>query len=96
MILRPMYIEKIMPYVDAPFVKVLSGVRRSGKSTILRMIVDELKKRGIPDESILHYSLDSMQHENIKTAKSSRDICVTAVSRLSICKSIRRTRHILS
>ena len=42
MILRPQYIEKIMPYVDTPFVKVLTGVRRCGKSTILKMIMDEL------------------------------------------------------
>ena len=64
-----MYIEKIMPYVETPFVKVLSGVRRSGKSTILKMIVEELKKRGIPSENILYYALDSMRHEDIKTAK---------------------------
>lgn len=33
------------------------------------MIVEELKKRGVPEERILHYSFDSMQHEEIKTAK---------------------------
>jgi len=64
-----MYIEKIMPYVDTPFVKVLSGVRRCGKSTILKMIAEELRKRGVPDERILTYNFDSMQHEDIKTAK---------------------------
>ncbi|MCL2366152.1 MAG: ATP-binding protein [Oscillospiraceae bacterium] len=69
MILRPKYIEKIMPYVDTPFVKVLSGVRRSGKSTILKMIIEEVKKRGVASEHILAYNFDSMQHEDIKTAK---------------------------
>ena len=69
MILRPQYIEKIMPYVDTPFVKVLSGVRRCGKSTILKMIIEELKKRGVSPENILAYNFDSMQHEDIKTAK---------------------------
>ena len=69
MILRPAYIEKIIPYVDAPFVKVLSGVRRCGKSTILKMIVEELRKRGVPDERILTYNFDSMQYDDIKTAK---------------------------
>lgn len=69
MISRPMYIEKIMKYVDTPFVKILSGVRRCGKSTILKMVVEELKKRGIPDDKILHYNFDSMQYEDIKTAK---------------------------
>ena len=69
MILRRQYIEKIMQYVNSPFVKVLSGVRRCGKSTILRMIAEELKKRGVSPEHILVYNFDSMQHEDIKTAK---------------------------
>jgi len=69
MILRPQYVEKIMPYVDTPFVKVLSGIRRCGKSTILKMVAEELKTQGIPSEHILSYSFDSMQHEDIKTAK---------------------------
>lgn len=69
MIPRPMYVEKIMAYADTPFVKILSGVRRCGKSTILKMVVEELKIRGIPVERILHYNFDSMQYEDIKTAK---------------------------
>lgn len=69
MIPRPMYIEKILSYVDTPFVKILTGVRRCGKSTILRMVVEELKKRGVPEERILHYNFDSMQYEDIKSAK---------------------------
>jgi len=69
MIIRPQYIEKIMPYTDTPFVKVLAGVRRCGKSTILKMIMEELKKRGILPEHILSYNFDSLQHDDIKTAK---------------------------
>ena len=69
MILRPTYVEKIMTYVDTPFVKILSGVRRSGKSTILKMVADRLRERGIPEDRILVYSFDSLEHEEIKTAK---------------------------
>lgn len=43
MIYRPIYVDKIMAYVDAPFVKILTGVRRCGKSTILKMIREKLK-----------------------------------------------------
>lgn len=39
MIERPLYVDKIMAYVDTPFVKILTGVRRCGKSTILKMII---------------------------------------------------------
>lgn len=63
-----MYVDRIMKYVDAPFVKILTGVRRCGKSTILKMIIKELKKRGVPEERILSYRFDSMEYEDM-TAK---------------------------
>jgi predicted AAA+ superfamily ATPase len=68
MIYRPMYVDKIMRYADAPFVKILTGVRRCGKSTILKMIMEELKKRGISDKQLLIYRFDSMEYEDM-TAK---------------------------
>ena len=46
MIYRPMYVDKIMRYADAPFVKILTGIRRCRKSTILKMLMKELKKHG--------------------------------------------------
>jgi predicted AAA+ superfamily ATPase len=69
MILRPTYVEKIVAYIDAPFIKIISGVRRSGKSTILKMVADKLRGRGIAGDRILAYSFDSLEHEEIKTAK---------------------------
>ena len=68
MIYRPMYADKIMRYADAPFVKILTGVRRCGKSTILKMIMEELKKRGISNKQLLSYRFDSMEYEDM-TAK---------------------------
>lgn len=70
MIERPIYTDKILSYVDTPFVKILTGIRRCGKSTILKMLIEELKKRGIRDNQILHYSFDSLEYEDIKTAKA--------------------------
>lgn len=46
-ILRPDYIEMIKPFMDKPFVKILVGVRRSGKSTILQMLKDEIASSGV-------------------------------------------------
>ena len=47
MIYREKYMERIIPFFDTPFVKILTGVRRCGKSTILLMVQEELKKRGV-------------------------------------------------
>ena len=68
MINRPIYVNKIMTYADTPFVKILTGVRRCGKSTILKMIMNELRSRGIPEEQIVSYRFDSMEYEDM-TAK---------------------------
>ena len=69
MIDRPLYLNKIMPFVDTPFVKILTGVRRCGKSTILKLIIQKLKEeRNVDDEQILNYRFDSMEFEDM-TAK---------------------------
>lgn len=66
MINRPLYIDKIMTYVDTPFVKVITGIRRCGKSTILRMIMEKLQKeRGIPKDRIVSFRFDSMEYEDM-------------------------------
>ncbi len=70
MIYRPIYMDKILPYVDTPFVKIITGIRRCGKSTILKMLINEMQKRGIPEERLLHYNFDSLEHEDIKTARA--------------------------
>lgn len=70
MIYRSTYIKKILPYKDTPFVKILTGVRRCGKSTIMKMIMEELGKQGIVKERILYYNFDSLEFEEIKTAKA--------------------------
>ena len=70
MIKRPLYTEKIMSYVDTPFVKILTGVRRCGKSTILKMVMDELRQSGIAENRILHYNFDSLEHEELKTSQA--------------------------
>lgn len=70
MINRPIYVNRIMVYADTPFVKILTGIRRCGKSTILKMLIDEMKGQGIRNEQIVHYSFDSLEYEDIKTAKA--------------------------
>ena len=69
MINRPLYVNKIMAYVDTPFVKILTGVRRCGKSTILKMIMEKLKtERNIPEDRMISCRFDSMEYEDM-TAK---------------------------
>ena len=65
--------DKIMAYTDTPFVKILTGVRRCGKSTILKMIMERLKtERHIPNERIISCRYDSMEYVDL-TAKDMYD-----------------------
>ena len=66
---RKDYIDKINPFVNKHIIKVLIGPRRSGKSTILKQIIDSLIKQGIPEENIvwMNFELsDYFEIDNIK------------------------------
>ena len=61
---RPLYVDRIMAFVDAPFIKILTGVRRCGKSTILKLIMKRLvEERGIAPEQIVSFRFDSMEYD---------------------------------
>lgn len=66
MIERREYVDRIMVYTDTPFVKILTGVRRCGKSTILKMIMERLRsERAVPEQQIVSYRFDSMEYEDM-------------------------------
>ncbi len=79
MIFRENYVNKMMAFTDTPFVKILTGVRRCGKSTIMQMIMDELRKRGIGDEQIIGMRFDSMEYDGL-TAKQLYEMLKTRLS----------------
>lgn len=68
MIKRAVYLNQINEFIDKPFVKVLTGIRRSGKSTFLMMIRDELLSRGIKEEQILYFNFESFEFSNLQNA----------------------------
>ena len=53
MIVRPYYLELLKTYRDVPLVKILAGIRRCGKSTILEMLQDDLIKNGVSADHII-------------------------------------------
>ncbi len=63
MIIRPDYINAITPFIDAPLVKILAGVRRSGKSTIFEMLVQNLLAKGISPDNIIQRRYNSPEYE---------------------------------
>ena len=74
MIYRLDYVEKILAYRDTPFVKVLTGVRRSGKSTILKMLMQKIEESGIQKEKIVSYRFDSLEYENMSAKEMFQEL----------------------
>jgi len=73
MIKRNSYIEQLKEFIDKPQVKILTGIRRSGKSTVLFLLKQELLERKVPEERIFHINLESFTFSNLQHAKDLYD-----------------------
>ena len=66
-IFRAKYIERIKNFIDKPIVKIMTGMRRVGKSTILNIIKDDVLK-DIPEENKIYMNFESFEFFEIKDA----------------------------
>lgn len=68
MVKREEYLKRIRPFYDSELIKVIMGIRRCGKSTIMHQIVEELEERGIVREHIICVNFEDYQYHEISTA----------------------------
>ena len=73
MIIRPHYLNQLKTYRDVPLVKILAGIRRCGKSTILEMLRDDLIKSGIPEDHVVCMRYTSEDFDRGMTDKDMYD-----------------------
>lgn len=66
MIKRDYYLNKIIPFIDTDLVKVLTGIRRSGKSVMMLLIKDELIKRGVLTEQIISINFEDFDYIKLR------------------------------
>ena len=64
---REQYLRKIRPFYDADLIKVITGIRRCGKSCLMECIADELRERGVAEKDIVYINLDKRGYRSIKT-----------------------------
>ena len=69
MIIREKYLNKMIVAKDTEFIKVITGVRRSGKSTLMVMFKDYLLNNGVKEENIIHINFESAVYDDIKNYK---------------------------
>ena len=67
MVIRETYLKRIRPFYDVDLIKVITGIRRCGKSTILRQIMDEIIKSGVKESNIIYINLEFPEYFDIKT-----------------------------
>lgn len=80
MIERNEYYANIERFIDKPVIKVITGVRRAGKSTMLKLLQSHLENRGIDKNDIIYINFESMKYYNIRTSKLFYDYIVDRIS----------------
>lgn len=69
MLKREIYLSRIRGFYNSDLVKILVGIRRCGKSVILKQIITELKEQGIDDEHIIYINFEFIEYENLQDYK---------------------------
>ena len=70
MVKREIYLERIRPFYNSEMVKVITGIRRCGKSTLIKQIIEELKVEGISDKKIIYINFEDYKYQNMCNADS--------------------------
>jgi predicted AAA+ superfamily ATPase len=70
MIFRPTYIAELKKWINTPQIKIITGIRRSGKSTVLLLLQQELIQLGVEQHNILYINFESFATESLKNAQS--------------------------
>lgn len=70
MLKRELYLSKIRGFYDSNLVKILVGIRRCGKSVILRQIIDELRDKGICNDHIIYVNFEYIEYEDLQNYKT--------------------------
>ncbi|ATV59664.1 ATP-binding protein [Fusobacterium pseudoperiodonticum] len=65
---RELYIEKIKPFINKDIIKVLTGIRRSGKSVMLKLIMEELKQNKIDEKQFININFENLINRELTTA----------------------------
>lgn len=76
MIKRKKYLDDIKPFYDEDLIKVITGIRRCGKSVLLEQIVDELRNNGVDADHIIYINFEDVTYSDIKDFKDLNNFIV--------------------
>lgn len=70
MVKRDAYIEKLKTFIGKPIIKIITGIRRSGKSTVLKLLTEEVIKTGVHTSEIIYFNFESFANSHLTSSKS--------------------------
>ena len=82
MLKRQMYLQKLQNWHNTPLIKVLTGMRRSGKSTLLRLWQAELVMQGVPKDNIFFVNLESLYYEHLRDYRAMYDAILSKAQQI--------------
>ncbi|GMQ26656.1 hypothetical protein Aoki45_33390 [Algoriphagus sp. oki45] len=68
MIKRNLYIDKLKKFIGKPQIKIITGIRKSGKSTVLRLLMNELTQIGVKEHQIIYLNFESFANAHLTQA----------------------------
>ena len=77
---RERYLEKIRPFYKLDLIKVLTGVRRCGKSVLLSQIEEEIVKSGVASDHIVRVNFEDIQFEHIRKAEKLNEFVLAHIA----------------
>ncbi len=83
MINRKCYIDKIRPFIGTDLIKVITGIRRSGKSVMLELIKNELRKDGVSDNSMISCNFEELRNSHLCNYEKLHSEIVSRISRIN-------------
>ena len=82
LIKRDTYVNKLKNYINTDFVKVYVGIRRSGKTSLMHNIIDEIKSMGVKNENIIFISFESREYAHINNSQQLDEIVFSKIENL--------------
>ena len=83
MIKRELYMQRIRPFIDSELIKVMTGIRRCGKSVMLELIQEELIDRGVSKEQIISINFENLRYSHLQNAMALHEEIVTRTQNLN-------------
>jgi predicted AAA+ superfamily ATPase len=70
MVKRDCYLQELEPFINKPFIKVLTGIRRCGKSSVLLLLMDEFRRKGVPEDQVIYINFDNLEHGGLRNSQA--------------------------